>query len=70
MPSEFGLMSLIAAAGELGITPATLRQQVKSGRLHAIKLGREWLVTEDEVNRYRSQSLGRPGRPPKHGRIA
>jgi excisionase family DNA binding protein len=60
-------MSLATAADELGLSPATLRQQIKGGRLLAIKLGREWLVTAEEVNRYRSHSLGRPGRRPRYG---
>lgn len=53
----------LAAAGELlGLAPATLRKQIHNGRLTAIMIGKTWTVTDREVARYRSQSLGRPGR--------
>lgn len=56
-------MTLIEAAASLGVTPATLRQQIKLGKLRATKVGRDWSVTPREVERYRAESLGkrRPG---------
>jgi excisionase family DNA binding protein len=59
------ILTLAAAADELGVTTATLRQQIASGRLAAEKLGPMWVVLRSEVNRYRRESLGQPGRPPK-----
>ena len=57
-------MTLQQAAQSLGVTAATLRWQVRNGRLHAQRLGPIWTVTPREVERYRSESLGRhPGRP-------
>ena len=52
-------MTLKQAAAELGLTDATLRQQIKAGTLFAEKLGRDWLVTDAEVERYRRKSLGK-----------
>ena len=56
-------MTLNEAAQSLGVSPATLRWQVKNGRLAATKVGPVWTVTEAEVERYRSASLGQVGRP-------
>ena len=56
-------MTLNEAAALLGVTPATLRQQIAHKRLHATKRGRDWWVTPREVERYRAASLGKPGRP-------
>ena len=55
-------MTLNEAAVALGVTSATLRQQVANGRLRAVKRGRDWHVTPGEVERYRRESLGKPGR--------
>jgi len=55
-------MPLTMAAERLGVTAATLRQQIAGGRLRASKVGRDWLVTGAEVDRYRRESLGKPGR--------
>ena len=56
----------LAQAGELlGLSATTLRVQVKRGRLEATLYGKTWLVTEDEVERYRREHLGRRGRPRK-----
>ncbi len=55
-------MTTKEAAAILGVTAATLRQQIANGRLRATKLGRDWSLTRREVERYRESSLGRPGR--------
>jgi excisionase family DNA binding protein len=59
------LLTLRVAAERLGITPDTLRAQIRRDRLHARKLGRDWLVDEAEVNRYARMFLGRSGRQPR-----
>ena len=51
-------MTLIEAAASLGLSPTTLRGQIKNGRLAARKVGRDWHVTVSEVARYRRESLG------------
>ena len=57
-------MTLIEAAAILGVTAATLRQQIAAGRLRATKRGRDWRVTRGEVERYRRESLGKRARTP------
>lgn len=55
-------MTLVEAAAILGVTPATLRQQIARGKLRAMKRGRDWWVTKGELERYRRDSLGHRGR--------
>lgn len=55
-------MTLTEAAEALGLSAATLRQQIAKGRLQAHKIGPIWVVTAEEIERYRSESRGRPGR--------
>ena len=45
-------MTLNEAAAALGVTAATLRQQIARGSLKARKIGRDWSVTPAEVKRY------------------
>jgi excisionase family DNA binding protein len=49
-------MGLPQAAALLGVTAATLRQQIANGKLRAVKRGRDWWVTRGEVERYRATS--------------
>ena len=56
------IITLAQAGDRLGIAASTLRAQVKNGRLHATLVGKTWTVTEREVERYRAESLGKPGR--------
>jgi len=49
-------MTLVEAAASLGVTAATLRQQIANGKLRARKIGRDWHVTPREVERYRETS--------------
>ena len=57
------MLTLTEAAAELGISAATLRHQVQGGRLAARLFGKTYVITADELERYRATSLGRPGRP-------
>ena len=57
------MLTLNDAARELGVTAATLRQQIHAGRLEAAKVGPIWVVGETELARYRLEIHGRIGRP-------
>ena len=52
-------MGVIDAAERLGITKRTVNQQIHNGKLAARRVSGVWLVTEQEVERYRRVSLGR-----------
>jgi excisionase family DNA binding protein len=49
-------VTLTDAAALLGVSAATLRQQIANGRLKGRKVGRDWTVTRREVERYRAES--------------
>ena len=57
------LVDLKTAAAELGLQTITMRKQVENGRLEAVKVGGAWITTRWGVERYRSETLGRIGRP-------
>ena len=50
------MLTLTEAAERLGVTAATLRQQIANGRLKGRKIGTVWTVSEREVERYRRES--------------
>ena len=54
------MLTLTEAAAELGINAATLRHQVQGGRLAARLFGKTYVITTDELERYRATSLGKP----------
>jgi len=54
-------MTLKDAALVAGVTPDTLRQAANRGTLRAVKVGRQWLVTYRELDRYRHEQ-GRKSR--------
>jgi excisionase family DNA binding protein len=57
-----GVMTVAEAARKLGLkSDGSLRLQIRRGILKAEKIGRDWLVTEDEIERYRRDHLGRRG---------
>ena len=49
-------MTLTEAAAIIGVTAATLRQQIANGKRRATKRGRDWWVTKGEVERYGRES--------------
>jgi excisionase family DNA binding protein len=57
------LLTLTEAADRLGLAASTLRHQVQAGRLRARMIGKTYVVTAREVERYRHEHLGKPGRP-------
>ena len=56
-------LTLTEAADELGLAATKLRHQVHAGRLRARLVGKTYIVTPGEVERYRREHLGKPGRP-------
>jgi excisionase family DNA binding protein len=58
-------MTVGEAAQLLGVSPATIRQQIRNGSLLATKRGRDWDISADEVRRYATVSRGKPGRRSK-----
>jgi len=50
------MMTLKQAASVLGVTPDALRGAIARKRLTAQKVGRDWLVTDEEIARYRMES--------------
>lgn len=56
-------LTLAEAARELGLAASTLRHQVQAGRLRARLVGKTYVVTAGELERYRREHLGRVGRP-------
>lgn len=57
------VVSLADAAVILGIDPSGLRAQAAAGRIEAKLVGKTWITTRQEVERYRDERLGRVGRP-------
>ncbi len=57
------MLTLTEAADELGLAASTLRHQVQAGRLRARLVGKTYVVTPGEVERYRREHLGKAGRP-------
>jgi excisionase family DNA binding protein len=55
-------MTLNEAAERLGLSVSTLRNQARSGALRTSWTGPVRTVTEAEVERYKRESLGKPGR--------
>ena len=50
--TEGRMLTLVEAADLLDMHPDTLRQQAGKGVLRARKVGRDWLVSPVEVQRY------------------
>lgn len=59
------MLALSEAAERLGLSPITLRTQIKNGVLRARRLGSFYVVTEREVERYRREHLGKVGPKPR-----
>jgi hypothetical protein len=53
------LLTLAQAGAILDRSPETLRKQAQRGSLRAILVGRTYVVTPAEVERYRRENLGR-----------
>ena len=56
------MLSVSQSARELGISPARVRALIKSGKLPAVKNGREWVLQEEDILQ-RLAERPRAGRP-------
>lgn len=57
------------AAARLGLAARTVKDHCADGRIKAEKIGRDWLIEEAEVERYKRERKPR-GRRPKAPRRA
>jgi excisionase family DNA binding protein len=48
------------AAEKLGITRQRVGALIRSGRLPAVKVGRDWVLDEKDVDNFEKQPAGRP----------
>jgi hypothetical protein len=51
---------LSVAADELGVQAATLRNQIHNRKIQGYKIGRNWVMTRDEMGRYKQERQSRP----------
>lgn len=56
-PADVKVVTLTEAARSLGLSPSTLRHQARSGRLYVWRFGRDLVLKQSEVERYRRESL-------------
>jgi hypothetical protein len=56
------IITLAEAGALLGLAPVTLRAQATRGVLRARRIGKTWVTTREEVERYRREHLGKRGR--------
>jgi len=58
------IVSVTAAAKELGLSNNRVRELIRAGKLPAQKLGREWAIIREDLEEFKNTE--RPvGRPPK-----
>lgn len=53
-------MTTSEAAKKLGVTPQRVRAMIEAGRLGATKIGRDWLITEVDLDAVGDRTPGRP----------
>jgi len=56
------LFTLAEAANSLGVSSSTLKHQAQKGVLHATLMGKTYIVTAEEIARYRREHLGKTRR--------
>jgi excisionase family DNA binding protein len=61
------LMTLREAGKRCGLSPITLRVLIRNGRLNAIKRGRDWFITEADLDTYLASRDKRGGYRRKTG---
>lgn len=56
------------AAARLGVTPNRIRQLIRGGQMPAQKVGRDWMILEEDLESFQNQPLGKPRSPRRLGR--
>jgi len=64
IPKLDDLISLQKAANLCGLTQGHLRLRIRQGEIWGIKIGRNWVTTEQAVREYQARAKPR-GRPKK-----
>ena len=56
------MMTTKQAATELGIQPSSVKKLCQRGILKAERIGRDWLIDRDEIERYKVErrTVGKP----------
>jgi excisionase family DNA binding protein len=54
------LLTVTEAAERLSLSRSTLLNQIRAGVIRCERIGRLWVISEDEVERYRRERRGRP----------
>jgi len=58
-------ISTTGAARRLGVSRCRVLQLILAGRLHAEKIGREWLIRPRDLRAVRNRKTGRPSHKEK-----
>lgn len=66
---ETEVLTLMDVGKRIGVSASTLRKSAEIGTLTATKLGKTWLVTAEEADRYARENKGKPGRKRKNGGV-
>jgi len=59
------VITLREASKRIDVSVSTLRKQAEAGTLSAMLMGKTWVVTLPEIERYARENKGKPGRKPK-----
>jgi excisionase family DNA binding protein len=54
------LLTVTEAAERLGLSRSTVLNQIRAGAIRSERIGRLWVISEDEVERYGREHRGRP----------
>ncbi len=66
-----GYLTLSEMAARLGYKNGDgLRSQIRYGALKAEKIGKTWVVSEEEYARYREEHAGKPGPKPHRDTVS
>ena len=50
-------MNMQEAAERLGKHPNTIQRWIKSGQINCVKIGRDWEITQEEIDRIKREGL-------------